>query len=205
MHVGDVVEPRLAAVRDDHPGRSVATARDTGEVPGDRDARPAGPEAQQLAARALPVSGGHEGVQCEAARDGVLRVADEQLALLGEAARLAHRQRVWVDDVEEVPGCGIEVDLVGSDECAETQLVVANELDHLPVQGRVGVQRQVEPDELGITELEVFGPEWEDAPDPGRAGRHTDEVDGSAHRGWQLDVERVDLVRGGHGVTPSIS
>ena len=60
-----------------------------------------------------------ESVKRETGGDRILGVANELAVLLRKAARLAHEQRMGIDNVEKAAAGLIKVDLVGRDQRAE--------------------------------------------------------------------------------------
>ena len=89
-----------------------------------------------------------EAVDRQAGGNRVLGVADEFSILLRKAARLAHDERMAVDDVELVAAGVIEVDLVRRDQRAERLRIVFQERDRRPVRFGRRVKRKIDaPDD----------------------------------------------------------
>ncbi len=174
----DLVEARLAAIGDDDARGHVLAARGAHQVPGDGDGRAAGAHAEQLGAGAFEIAPAEKAVDRKARGNRVLGMADELAAALGDAARFVHQRRVRVDDVEQIAAGVEEVYLVGRDQRAHRQRVVADEFDRLPIESRVVVNGEVDTPDLGIPKSEIVRPCRKDLHDRAFPGRDPDEVEG---------------------------
>src|ERR1700685_1948075 len=106
-----------------------------------------------------------QSVEREARGYRVLGVANELAVLLRKTARLAHEQRMGIDNIEKIAAGVIKVDFVGRDERAEGFPMGLQKRARVPIGFGGSVKRKIDPLDHGVLETEAFRPPREDLHD----------------------------------------
>src|SRR6202021_1219813 len=99
-----------------------------------------------------------QSVEREARGDRVLGVANELAVLLRKTARLAHEQRMGIDNIEKFAAGVIKVGFVRRDERAERFPIVLQKRDRGPIGFGWSVKRKIDPLYHGVLETEALRP-----------------------------------------------
>jgi len=118
-----------------------------------------------------------EGLQGQAAGDGVLGMPDEPPAALGDAAHLAHELGERVQLVEPIAAGREQIDLVRGHQRAQRERIALDELHRPAVNGRLIVPPAVDAADYGVGEPQMLRPAGKHRHDRRAARGHADEID----------------------------
>src|SRR6516164_5439407 len=127
-------------------------------MPRNRDRGSACPDYKGFPAATLPMIRWKESVESESGGDRIFCMAEKLTVPLGNAAGLAHEQRVPVDLVEQVPAGCKKVDLVSCHQCAAREWISLYEFYDLTIRGRIGMDRKIDSLYLRVGNAEVIRP-----------------------------------------------
>ena len=123
----------------------------------------------------LPVVCGHEGIEGQANTDGILCMAAQLLAILGDGGNLAELQCIGIEILEQILAGVVQVDLMGGYQSAHAQGIVLDELNGCAIVLSGSMQADIDALDAGVN-AQSFCPDGEDLHDGRLAGGNTDEV-----------------------------
>ena len=144
QHQAQARQPRCRAVDNDDALGAVSATTLLDNVQRQRRSRAARAEHEQMAAAATELARAEDGVQAEAAGDGIGRPANQLAVIFGDAGDFLPCLRVGAEGVEQVGSGRQQVDLVRGHLRTQRQRFPPDVRNNLPLTRRRGVDWEID-------------------------------------------------------------